>query len=255
MILESIDEFKNIDRRLENALCMVAGWVAGMLLGFNGYMWSQAVIVEVYTFSVLSLMGVLVCLLHWMYAPDRKSYLYWGLFWFGICFTNHQTLIVAAMGIEIAIIARDSKLGRDLLFFNSAIFLVGLMAKAAGKLGPLASNAAIFNIFILIGLASMVVTAWLFIQTGGKLGSEWKPALTMLAMWILGASFYFYMPLAGMTIPPMQWGYPRTVEGFIHAGITFGGGSDVLDAESIRKGLGFLVGYLSGSDHIGLVAH
>src|SRR5258708_5223269 len=25
------------------------------------------------------------------------------------------------------------------------------------------------------------------------------------------------MPLAGMTNPPMQWGYPRTVEGFIHA--------------------------------------
>jgi len=25
------------------------------------------------------------------------------------------------------------------------------------------------------------------------------------------------MPLAGMTNPPMEWGYPRTVEGFIHA--------------------------------------
>jgi tetratricopeptide (TPR) repeat protein len=35
--------------------------------------------------------------------------------------------------------------------------------------------------------------------------------------WILGASFYFYMPFAGMTNPPMEWGYPRTVEGFIHA--------------------------------------
>jgi hypothetical protein len=28
------------------------GW--GALLGFNGYIWSQAVIVEVYTLSVLS---------------------------------------------------------------------------------------------------------------------------------------------------------------------------------------------------------
>ena len=35
--------------------------------------------------------------------------------------------------------------------------------------------------------------------------------------WLAGAAFYFYMPLAGMTNPPMQWGYPRTVEGFIHA--------------------------------------
>jgi hypothetical protein len=35
----------------------------------------------------------------------------------------------------------------------------------------------------------------------------------MLAGW----SFYLWMPIAGMSTPPMQWGYPRTVEGFIHA--------------------------------------
>ena len=59
MILESIEELKGIERRWENALCMLAGYVAGMLIGFNGFMWSQAVIVEVYTLSVLSLAGVM----------------------------------------------------------------------------------------------------------------------------------------------------------------------------------------------------
>ena len=39
----------------------------------------------------------------------------------------------------------------------------------------------------------------------------------MGVVWVLGVSFYFYEPLAGMTVPPMQWGYPRTVEGFLHA--------------------------------------
>ena len=34
--------------------------------------------------------------------------------------------------------------------------------------------------------------------------------------WVLGVSFYFYMPISCMTDPPMQWGYPRTVEGFFH---------------------------------------
>lgn len=33
----------------------------------------------------------------------------------------------------------------------------------------------------------------------------------------LGASFYFYMPLASETNPPMNWGYPKTWEGFKHA--------------------------------------
>src|SRR6185503_847011 len=55
MMIEGIAFFKTLDKRLENGLCGVAGFVAGMLLGFNGFMWSQAVIVEVYTLSVLSL--------------------------------------------------------------------------------------------------------------------------------------------------------------------------------------------------------
>ncbi len=36
-------------------------------------------------------------------------------------------------------------------------------------------------------------------------------------LWVLGASFYLYEAIAGMTNPPMEWGYPRTVEGFFHA--------------------------------------
>ncbi len=49
------------------------------------------------------------------------------------------------------------------------------------------------------------------------LGREWLSALLSGVAWLLGCSFYLYMPLAGMTNPPMQWGYPRTVQGFIHA--------------------------------------
>ena len=38
---------------------ILAGYVAGMLIGYNGFMWSQAVIVEVYPLSLLSFLGVL----------------------------------------------------------------------------------------------------------------------------------------------------------------------------------------------------
>ena len=50
---------------------------------------------------------------------------------FGICFTNHQTLIVAAMGIEVAIAAADFRLGRFLFLGNSVIYLGGLILKAS----------------------------------------------------------------------------------------------------------------------------
>ena len=53
----------------------------------------------------------------------------WAFFLFGICFTNHQTLIVAAMGIEVAIAAADFKMGRSLFLGNSIVYICGLILK------------------------------------------------------------------------------------------------------------------------------
>src|SRR5437899_2309870 len=72
MMLEGIADLRNIDKKVESWICLVSGFVAGTLLGFNGFMWSQAVIVEVYPFSVLSFIAVLCCLLRWLYAPDQR---------------------------------------------------------------------------------------------------------------------------------------------------------------------------------------
>jgi Flp pilus assembly protein TadD/phage shock protein PspC (stress-responsive transcriptional regulator) len=281
MILESIEELKNIEKKWENALCMMAGYVAGMLIGFNGFMWSQAVIVEVYTFSLLSLLGMLCFLLRWIHAPDHLRYLYWALFLFGICFTNHMTLIVAAMGIEVAILAAKPKLGRDVFLGNGLVYGLGLFAKANGMLTSFDSNIALFGIYNLVGIVSLYVflwysiksvsstkwtmilvhfavnllvwylwaaaknkgvaggmtdtqfTAWMIVFNpvlivvvyGGFLLSgtadlvfrEWPVAVLLLVFWVLGISFYFFMPIASSTNPPLNWGYPRTWEGFLHA--------------------------------------
>ena len=85
--MEGVAELKTIARNWENAICVVSGFVAALLIAFNGFMWSQAVIVEVYTLSVLSLAGVLACLLRWMYAPHQRRYLYLAFFLFGIAST------------------------------------------------------------------------------------------------------------------------------------------------------------------------
>ena len=276
MILESLEAFKDIDRKSENLLCIVAGWVAGLLIAFNGYMWSQAVIAEVYTLSVLSLMLTLVFLLRWLYEPDRARWLMWTFFLFGICFTNHQTLICAAMGIEVLIAFARPKLGRDLLLTNSLVYFAGLLAKAFGILSLFQDNKPVFIIFNIVGIASLhafiwlscrlqlttrlwvtgahvvinLLLIWAAMRKGSQISevtlaqwmfwvnpvflfatygvmwlsglavrvmTEWRPILLMGLAWIVGVSFYLYMPLASMTNPPMNWGYPRTVEGFIHA--------------------------------------
>jgi tetratricopeptide (TPR) repeat protein len=216
MIIEGIEELRGIERKTEQWICLVAGFVGGMLMAFNGFMWSQAVIVEVYPFSVLSFMAVLCMLLRWVYAPHQRRYLYWASFMFGICFTNHQTLIVATMGLEVLILAASPRLGRDLFAINTVFYILGLIAKAKGLITSFDQNGPLFFIYNAVGIGSAIVCGLLLMKTQ-KLFTEWKAVLVIVAAFIGGAMFYFYMPIASMTNPPMNWGYPRTVEGFIHA--------------------------------------
>jgi hypothetical protein len=169
MLIQGIAELKFIDQRIENATCVVSGLVAGLLLGFNGFMWSQAVIVEVYTLSVLSLAGVLVSLLRWIYAPRQHRYLYLAFFLFGICFNNHQSLLVIVLGMEIAIIVVQPRLARDLFFWNVVCWMAGLAGKKLGMIGVLNDNPSLFLHYNLIGLGSLAVWVVLLVKTRKKL--------------------------------------------------------------------------------------
>ncbi len=219
MLVEGIEELKEMSGRWENALCLISGVVAGLLMGLNGFTWSQSVIVEVYMFGVVSLMLVLLFLLRWIYAPHQLRYAYWALFMFGVCFTNHQSLIVAAIGVEVAIAAGNPKLGRDVFLGNALIYVLYFLVLAfTGKhvFANIGAKPGLFLIFNTVGIGSIAAAIWLAIKTKAIL-TEWRPVMIMGLLWLLGAAFYFYMPLAGMTNPPMQWGYPRTLEGFLHA--------------------------------------
>ena len=274
MIIESIDELKNINRRHENMICFVSGIVAAGLLGFNGFMWSQAVIVDKHTLSITSLLGVVVFLLRWVYAPHQHRYLFAAFFMYGICFNNHQSLLPIVMGMQVLAMIAEPKLGREFFFGNTLIYVaVGLFIKPS----LLLHNTPVLVIYNTVGIASAILWVWLWIKTkktviefgrdtaalavlgclglfflgftdylpvvnsgtrlflifiitmaaGGvfiylfkktkNLSREGFIVLTCGVVWLLGAVFYFYEPIACMTDPPMQWAYPRTVEGFIHA--------------------------------------
>ena len=291
MIIESIDELKNISRRWENMICLISGFFAGSLIGFDGFMWSQAVIVEVYPLSVVSLLGVVICLLRWMYAPHQHRYLYAAFFLYGICFNNHQSLLPIVMGMQVLAWMAEPKLGREFFFGNTVIYIVvGFLIEPS----ILIHNTPVFAIYNVIGIASAALWIWLLIKTKktaiefGRdaamlaffgclafflgyithyiphyipadsnisnpllafiativipnpflvfiativtgvifvhlvkktkaFSKEWFVVLVCGVAWLLGAAFYFYEPIACMTDPPMQWAYPRTVEGFIHA--------------------------------------
>ena len=218
MLIEGIEELKGVTGRWENAICMVSGLVAGLLLGLDGFMWSESVVINrISVFGVPWLIAVVLCLMRWTYAPQQRRYLYLAMFLYGICATIHQTLLLSAMGVEVVIAMASLKLGRDLFLGNSLIYVVCLILRSAGNIPALNQMAPIeVGLFHIVGIGSLLATIWLTIKTE-KLFTEWKAILIMGAAWVLGVSFYFYMPISGMTDPPMQWGYPRTVEGFFHA--------------------------------------
>ncbi len=216
LMLDSLDPKKLLEAARQRGISVVSGVAAGLLIAFNGFMWSQAVIVEVYTLSVLSLVLTLVFLMHYVYAPHQRRYLYWAAFMFGIAFTNHQTLIVAAMGIEVLIAMANRKLGRDAFLANGVIYLIGLILMQNDGLESIRTSPALSLIFHLVGIGSIAACVWLAVKTGG-LATEVVPATISLGMWVLGAAFYLYMPITSATNPPLNWGYPRTWDGFIHA--------------------------------------
>jgi tetratricopeptide (TPR) repeat protein len=218
MLIEGIEELKSLSVQWEKAICMVSGFVVGMLVGLDGFMWSESdVINRISLFGVPWLILVLLMLMRWMYAPNQKRYLYLAMFFYGICATIHQTLLLSAMGVEVAIAFAQPRLGRDLFLGNSIIYLVCLIALAKQSIPALNNMTSIeIELFHFVGIGSLIAGGWLSLKTKG-IGTEWKAILIMGLLWVLGVSFYFYEPISGMTNPPMEWGYPRTVEGFFHA--------------------------------------
>jgi tetratricopeptide (TPR) repeat protein len=218
MLMEGIEDLKTMTGKWEGAICMVCGVTAGLMMGLGSSMWKESVVINrISLFGVPWMMLVLLSLMRWNYAPHQRRYLYLAFFFLGICSTIHQTLTMAIMGIEIGVAARDAKLGRDLFLWNSVVYILGLVAKA-GHLVSFFDTATpmVFTIYNFVGLGSIAACAYLTIKTAG-LGGEWKAVLLIGLLAFCGASFYFYEALSGMTDPPMEWGYPRTVEGFWHA--------------------------------------
>ena len=216
MLIEGIETIKDLPRRWENGICSVSGFVAGTLLGLDIFMWSEAVVINrISLFGVPWLIAVLACLMRWMYAPQQRRYLYLAMFLYGLCATIHQTLLLSAMGMEVAIALASPRLGRDMFLANSLIYLGGLVFMSTIPALQTMSSIELM-LFHIVGIGSLAAFVWLAIETKGLL-SEWKSVLLMGLAWVVGVSVYFYEPISGMTDPPMQWGYPRTVEGFFHA--------------------------------------
>ena len=211
----------------ENLLCLVAGISGGLLLAFSPVLWSQSVIVEVYSLNAMFQMLVLLLIYMWMCRPKSDALLFVAAFLFGLGLTNHQTLLFLGLALAVAVLLKDANLFRD---FALAAVLLGVVflfaAKGYSLIAPAAEKAAAtfdpsvwkwsrgpetqaFWVYNVLFLAIPIALA--FVLPHGKTVC----ATILLAE--LGVAFYMYLPIASEQNPPMNWGYARTWEGFMHA--------------------------------------
>ncbi|MDI6775416.1 MAG: DUF2723 domain-containing protein [Verrucomicrobiota bacterium] len=194
---------------LENAICWLGGVVASLLLAFTNVIWSQAVIVEIYTMNAFLLMMLFILTYRWMFQPTDKL-LYLTGFIFGLSLAHYYVLLLALLPLIIIVFLKDLKLLRDFAVacapFGAAVFLMKV------EVIPFIRHPTDITCAVYLSLNFLVlILAYFFLPCGRTV------AVTILLA-ELGFAFYLYMPLASdFRNPPINWGYPRAWQGFLHA--------------------------------------
>ena len=216
----------------ENALCWASGVTAGLMLAFSPVLWSQSVIVEVYSMNAFFLMIVVVLIYMWMERPHDHKYLWAAAFLFALGLTNHQSLVFLGLAMAVAVGLKDIRLFRDFAIVGTCmLFMLGFNSWAAQNghanwcwnQGWDHRAFWFWNAYLVI----IPLIAIFLLPNGKVVGISYLLVL-------LGLSFYMYMPIASEQNPPINWGYPRTWEGFMHA-VTRGQYEKISPAANFQK--------------------
>ncbi|MFO7871608.1 MAG: DUF2723 domain-containing protein [Kiritimatiellia bacterium] len=209
-ILRDSEHFSSrTGKSMENIICWVAGVSASLIFAFTPAMWSQSVIAEVYGLNALFLALIFLFVYMWMRVQDDK-YLFLTAIVFGLGLTNYQALLFAALVLVAAVMVKDLCLFRDFCITGAPFGMI-LLAVKAGLLPPIPppSN-PVFFVYAAVNFLILSI-AFFFLPRG-------KTVAVAFFLSELGVAFYGFMPIVSdLRNPPMNWAYPRTWEGFLHA--------------------------------------
>lgn len=196
-------------------LRMTCGYVAGMSFGLSTSIWREAIIADTWSLTLL-LFAVMLCLLmRWTFRPKQKRLLYLTFFVFGLLLTGNQELILVTPGLLMFTWLNDPKLGRDAFLIIPPLIVAEWPTHQSGLFSLFNSYTTDNWPLLAAFIPAAIATVTNAVKTR-RLGSEIKGAITCLVALFLGLGLYFYLPIASLTTPPADWGYPRTVEGFFH---------------------------------------
>lgn len=236
LLFEPSPKFSHWNQHDWHKARIACGSVAGLGLGLSVPVWQRAVIVEIWTFGLLLFAALLCLLMRWLVGPNGGQYLYWAAFTYGVLLTNNWETALLLPSVLLVMFVGNRQLGRDVTIAVVGVILLVWLVFMPGLFGPFSETISTRDATILMALAfsPAVITMLVRIIVTKRAGTEWKTALRCLFFFFLGFALLFYSPIASMMNPPLNWAYPRTVEGFIHL-ITRGQYEDVYPATSAAE--------------------
>jgi tetratricopeptide (TPR) repeat protein len=140
---------------------------------------------------------------------------------FGLGLTNYQVLLLLLVSLAVVVLVKDMGLFRDFLIAGLpfAVYYVlasrGIIQRWVGPdlqvtyLGIIHPTHPLTYLLVAANFAVLAL-AYRYLPNGRRVA----PAIVCLE---LGLAVYAFMPMASELNPPINWGYPRTWTGFVHA--------------------------------------
>lgn len=274
-----------IGERSEIMICWSSSVAASLVLAFSPVVWSQSVIVEVYSLNAFFLCVVMFIAYVWLRQPDEpirgvtwlilaiaftclavmgsrlvlhlghyhdflevgihyllgfllivamvaamiwawrrhasERLLYLMSLTFGLGLTNYQVLLLLLATLAVIVVVRNIRLFRDFVIASIpfvAFYLMATTGVIQSLVGPdrhvtymgiIHPTHPLTYLYILLNFGWLAIVYFTLPN-----GRQVAPSILCLE---LGLAVYAFMPLASETNPPINWGYPRTWEGFVHA--------------------------------------
>ena len=214
---------------INNLIAFAGGVAASLMFAFCPVMWSQSNIVEVYSLNAFFVAIILLLAYAWLRRPSDKLLFAISLA-FGLGMGDWWPTVLLTLGpLAILVLLRDIKLFRSfcmvgavivgMIFLNTFLGALNDKSNPTGEsLYPWAGTllwlngpySVAFWAYFAVNCAAIFI-CWHFMPRG-------RTVAICFILVELGLLIYLYMPLASdLRNPPMNWGYPRTWEGFIHA--------------------------------------
>jgi tetratricopeptide (TPR) repeat protein len=232
MLLRSVKWAEEIEDSMKHWIALTVGSASALMFGFNRGVWLWACVPEMRVLNVFMFIITACTFFAWMMRPQRHGFLYATILLYALGIANHQTILVMvapfmvgalSVGvlsiwerrpIQAAVVMPALSAFWELLVAVLFSAGAGLLLRAWLDTNPGHSLLDQQLAWWTIGLvAAGLVMMFLFEQQHWL---NWKRALICTAMFLAGAAFYFYMPVASSTNPPMNWGYAYTKQGFLH---------------------------------------